>query len=295
MSQARQWTIGVVGASGALGRRIVDYLLSEDNINIVATSREKNRLENFAQFESVQVIEVDLQNSEDAAAKLRSCEVIVFCPILSLSVYTAIALRELGCEARFILLSSNNVDLDSSSDIYAELRACEEYVQSLPQPWALIRPTMIYGELDDGNLGSLIKLAQKSPVLPVLGSGQAFQQPIHYDDLASLIIELLFDLDWERLEVGAAGQDIKTVNEIYADIYDTVGKRGRAISLPSVLCRPILRMFEAIGIKLPVSSAQFDRAELDRLPTWPMLDGWTADIPLREGLAEIARQLQTKH
>lgn len=291
MSASSEWKIGIVGASGELGRRIVDTLAFEPQVQIIATSRDISQLTEFEAFPNVELRQLDLDFAIAAARTLRDCELVIFCPILTLSYHTAAAMREIGSDARFILFSSNNVGLDEEAEIYVELAETEEKVSEMALPWALIRPTMIYGAPDDGNLGRLIRLARSLPLLPMPGRGKGLQQPIHYDDLAALVASLALDMEWRRLEIGAAGPEACSLSELYKKVIRASGRKRGVLPVPVGLLAGPVRLLERMGLSLPVRSAQLQRVDMDKLPSWPRWEGWEPEIDLESGLADIAEQL----
>jgi uncharacterized protein YbjT (DUF2867 family) len=54
--------------------------------------------------------------------------------------------------------------------------------------YTIIRPSMIYGNAQDGNLHHLAKIMNRWPLFPIIGPGQGLMQPIHADDLAQAIL-----------------------------------------------------------------------------------------------------------
>lgn len=59
----------------------------------------------------------------------------------------------------------------------------------------IIRPTMIYGTLKDGNISTFIKWFDKFRVFPIVGNGKALLQPVHRKDLASAYYLIMKNLD----------------------------------------------------------------------------------------------------
>ena len=294
MSSAQLWKVAVIGASGNLGSRIVDQLLDETDIRIVATSRDLSSLSDYADLERVECRELDLEKPERAANTLLDCETVVFCPILTLSADAAKSMRKQSSGARLILFSSNNVGLDEEAPIYEQLRKREDEIRKLTQAWVMIRPTMIYGAENDGNLGRLMRLARRSPVMPLIGSGYARQQPIHYADLADLVVQLIVDVDWFQSEIGAAGPD----NLSLAELYRKVLKAGKSNSwLWRVSATHLLEVFsilKRLGLKPPLSEAQLHRIDMDKLPTWPKYLNWSPGVTIEDGLADLAEQIGVK-
>ena len=277
----------IIGASGALGRAIFDLLRSDAHSrDIVLTSRDPEKLDWAADLTGVELRSLDLDESEKAASVLADCDQIVFCPILSSSGPTARQLRLNGSAAHFVLFSSNNVGIDFDSPVYTALRAEEGAVTSLTGgKLGIIRPCMIYGHLSDGNIGRLIGFAERFRILPLIGTGTARQQPVHYDDLAALTIYVLKNQSEPLLKVGAGGPEIHRMKDIYRMIADEVPGPVLTLAIPNA----VLQLGRKImGQGADLSDAQIRRADADRLQTWPSPEGWHATITMREGIRQIA-------
>lgn len=277
----------IIGVSGALGRAIFDLLLTDANgHDIVLTSRDPSKLEWAEGMAGVEIRTLDLDAPENAAKVLADCEQIVFCPILSSSGPTARQMRANGSSAHLILFSSNNVGIDFESPVYAALRAEEETVSTMSGgKLAIIRPCMIYGNRSDGNIGRLIGLAERFRVLPLMGAGTARQQPVHYDDLASLTIHVLKNQSELLWKVGAGGSEVHQMKEIYRIISEEVSGPVVTVRVPDTILQ-LVRKIRGQGADL--SDAQIRRADADRLQTWPAAEGWQARISMRDGIRQIA-------
>ena len=277
----------IIGASGALGRAIFDLFRTDaDGHDLVLTSRDLSKLNWAEGMTGVEIRTLDLDAPENAASVLADCEQIVFCPILSSSGPTARQLRAKESSAHLILFSSNNVGIDFESPVYAALRAEEEAVSSLPGgKIAIIRPCMIYGNRNDGNIGRLIGFAERFRVLPLIGAGTARQQPVHYDDLAALTVHVLKNQSELMLKVGAGGPDVHKLKDIYRMIADEVSGPVFTVRVPGFVLRLGRKI---IGQGADLSDAQIRRADADRLQTWPAPEGWQARISMRDGIRQIA-------
>lgn len=282
--------IAVVGASGDLGRLILAKLYDVVEIEVSGTSRKPALLSDFLKHEEPPgILELDLEDVSAAAEALQGFDKIIFCPILSLSAPVGLELRKLGSEAQMIFFSSNNVGLDFESPVYEELRQAEAKISEMSGVWSIIRPTMIYGFLGDGNIGRLVQFAMTKSWMPMIGSGNALQQPIHYDDLCDLTVDLVLREDAPPRENGAAGPDCVSLAELYDKIIAAAERNVRCIRPPLGLIKPLLGKNGKIG---PISAAQIRRAEIDKRPTWPLPEGWTAKISLEEGISDLVSQFR---
>lgn len=138
--------------------------------------------------------------------------------------------------------------------------------------WTILRPTMIYGAPDDRNMIRLIGFLDRWPAIPVFGSGEYRQQPVHVDDVAKAVAAALR----EKRTVGKAldipGGTAHTYNEILDLVAAALGKRARKLRFPY---RPSLwafRLYERVCSKPVIRSEQimrlnehkdFDRGEAE--------------------------------
>ena len=133
------------------------------------------------------------------------------------------ALIESGVR-RAVFVSSTSIfsKLSTSSKstrIQAELVIAESGLD-----YTIIRPTMIYGSPRDRNIWRLVNFVNKSPIVPIIGRGDAMQQPVYVDDVAQAIISAAqydlsivqsYDID------GAEANEESFLKCVPAPIYDS--------------------------------------------------------------------------
>lgn len=91
-----------------------------------------------------------------------------------------------------ILQYSSAAVLSVRKDWYAETKLkSEEIVRKSKIKFIALQPSLMYGPLDDKNIGWLINFASKWPVFPIPGSGKYPRQPIYIDDMCKLTINLM--------------------------------------------------------------------------------------------------------
>lgn len=137
-------------------------------------------------------------------------------------------------------------------------RDAEAVVRASGLLTTIVRPTAIFGPASPVQRG-LAALAL-APVVPVVGSGITPLQPVHVDDVARAIADLVDAdrFDGESIDLG--GPESLAVEALLVRMRETAGRgRGPVLHLPAWLVLTPLRVAEAVGLGavLPVSAGQF--------------------------------------
>lgn len=90
---------------------------------------------------------------------------------------------------RVVQISALGADEGARSRFHRTKRAADDYLASLDLDWAVVQPSVVYGE--GGASARLLALLAALPVTPLPGDGRQRVQPIHIDDLTEAIVKLL--------------------------------------------------------------------------------------------------------
>ena len=129
----------------------------------------------------------------------------------------------------------------SSTSIFTNLNAAsksirlkaESAIRSSKLDWTILRPTMIYGKIDDRNMIRLIRWIDKLPFLPIFGKGNYLQQPVHVEDVAWATVEVL-NIEKTKKEIfNIAGQKPLSFKKIIEIVAKFSNKKILIINLPS--------------------------------------------------------------
>lgn len=118
-----------------------------------------------------------------------------------------------------------------------EYRKIDDYVYKLSKNkdiiLTILRPTMIYGNLDDNNVCKFIKMVDKFPIMPVVNGARYQLQPVHYRDLGKAYYQVLMD------EEATANKDFNLsggapiyLRDMLQIIGKNLGKKVKFISVP---------------------------------------------------------------
>ncbi len=110
---------------------------------------------------------------------------------------------------------------------------CERLAAEAGASLTVLRPTMIYGDLDDQNVIKFIRMADRLPVMPVVSGARFMLQPVHREDLAAAYLDVLTHPDETRdKQYVLSGERPILLREMLAGIAGCLGKRIRFLSVP---------------------------------------------------------------
>jgi uncharacterized protein YbjT (DUF2867 family) len=231
----------VTGAFSYTGRFIARKLLDD--------GRRVRTLTNHPQRPGAQELEVDVKPLDftDRPAlvdSLRDAEVLyntywVRFPHGGTGFGDAVAntriLMSAAAEAgvrKVVHISVSNPSPDSHLDYYAGKARTEEIVRGSSLPWAIVRPTLIFGP-GDILINNIAWLLRHMPFFVIPERGLYRVQPVAGEDVAEIASWAAAQAN--NLTVDAAGPDIITYAELVHSVAIAVHRRPRILNLPTGL------------------------------------------------------------
>ncbi|GBD43383.1 hypothetical protein HRbin40_00856 [bacterium HR40] len=253
-------TATVFGASGFIGRHLVKRL-AERGAVIRAVTRDPDRALHLKPLGEVgQIVLLPLAGEPTPAALaplVRGADLVVnLAGILferrpgdfeAVHVRFAGAVAEAAAAAgcrRLVHVSAIGADRLSAS-VYARTKAEGEAAvrTAFPQA-AILRPSIVFGP-EDKFFNRFARMAQLSPVLPIVGGRTRFQ-PVYVGDVADAVIAAAFAEEASAtFELG--GPRIYSFVELVHYVLEVTGRRRLVIDLPL----PVARFVAALAEWLP--------------------------------------------
>lgn len=166
---------------------------------------------------------------------------------------------------RVIFISSTGIFTQLPALTKPRRIAAEHVITNSGLNYTILRPTMVYGGPEDGNIARLLRLCRYCPVTPVFGSGEAKQQPVHVDDLAWAVAEVLSSARAQHRKYNLGGGQVLSYNALVRLSYRALGKRGVLVHLPSKPVAAAVRTAAGLGFRLPLREEQILRLEEDKV------------------------------
>jgi nucleoside-diphosphate-sugar epimerase len=156
--------------------------------------------------------------------------------------------RDAGVK-RFVFLSTTSAGEHALSYYGRSKLAVEQRLD--PERDTILRAGLVLGR-DGGLFRRLARSVERGGIAPLIDGGRQIVQPVHVDDLC-LAVERVIDRDLPGRYVVADPVGVP-LRELLARVAEISGRRIRFVPLPSGPLLALLRVAEALRIRLPVSS-----------------------------------------
>ena len=265
-------TILVTGASGFIGRRVVQALvLKEYNVRaLLHTPDRRSLLPDGVEIAYGDVLDVD--------------SLVDACVGVSVVVHLAAVIRESGrftfqhvnyegtrnllraaviCGiGRFVYASTMGANSDAAIPYLYSRWMAEQEVSLSDVPSVVLRFSAGFGE-GDGFFNLLAAQVKLFPMVPIVGDGQVRFQPIAADDMAMCLgyACVMDHLDGKTLDLG--GPEYYTYDQIVDLVAETLGVRISKVHVPVWLAGVGVAVMETFMPRSPVTREEIRVLRLD--------------------------------
>ncbi|KTD71032.1 oxidoreductase [Legionella steelei] len=149
------------------------------------------------------------------------------------------------------IIQISALGVETSDVVYAQSKkAADDYLQTLPIPSIILRPSLVYGRGSYGGSSLFRGLCGLPWITPVPGHGTQEFQPIHVEDLSKAIIKLMELPSEQNLLLHAVSAKQINLNNILTHMRSWLGfAKSRLCFVPVTL----IRLASFIGDLIPYS------------------------------------------
>lgn len=243
----------VTGASGFLGTAIAAALLAAGHRVVACVHRRAAPLP-----AGVDTVAVDYMRDVAAEAwrpRLAGVDAAINCVGIlrehrhaSFASLHDLAPRALfsACEQtgvrRVIQISALGADAGATGRYHRSKKAADDALRSSALDWTIVQPSLVFGAR--GYSTRLLLALASLPLLPVPGPGDQVVQPVHVDDLATLVLRLVTERGAVRETVAAVGADAVSLGDLLVAYRHALGlAAARTLTIPA----PAMRLAARLG------------------------------------------------
>lgn len=242
--------VAVTGITGKSGRFFLDRLIAEaENLQnyrflLLCRTEPKTLLEKAASAIDVTFVEADLTDQKSIREALGNrVDMVVHIASVLFSCDMVCAALEVGVD-NFILVHTTGI-YSKYKAAGEEYRIIEKRIEEMAQQYrsqgrdvaiTILRPTMIYGDLQDKNLSVFIKMVHKLRLMPVVNGARYDLQPVWCKDLGDAYFEVMRNWDTTKNKeyILSGGAPIQ-LREMFREIACQLGVKNVFVSCPFII------------------------------------------------------------
>lgn len=245
MGEYNKKFLAVTGITGKSGLYFLEAVLRhEDDVmvkwgGIRFISRDEGKAEkvlNKASGAKVPFTKIigDINNYDDSKEFCKGCDTLLHIAGIHFSRVVVKAAVDAGVK-RMILVHTTGIyskykyageEYRQTDDICYKL--CEENGVGL----TILRPTMIYGNLRDGNVSVFIRMVDKLPLMPTVNGARYELQPVWCGDLGKAYYQVLMNENTIGCDYILSGGKPIELRSMFEVIGEQLGKDVKFISCP---------------------------------------------------------------
>ncbi len=146
---------------------------------------------------------------------------------------------------RFIHMSALGTRPDAVARYHRTKWAAEESVRASGLDWTLFRPSLVFGP-GDHFVGLFARISRWSPVLPVMGDGQALLQPVAVDEVARCFVGALTEPRSIGRTFDLCGSERLSFDAVLDAILAATGRHRMKLHIPLPIARLQAAVMEVV-------------------------------------------------
>ena len=229
----------ITGLTGRSGKYFGDLLIREQYPNVIALVRSARKFEALYGDQTVlRCVEGDTQDEALLERVFLENQISTVFHISGIKQTPAIlnaALRA-GCVKRLVLVHTTGIysKFKAASEEYLRIEAeMKEKLCGTDVDVTVLRPTMIYGSLDDHNISVFIRMVDKLRVFPLVKSGRYELQPVNQADLGRAYYQVLMEPEaTANRNYNLSGNDVIYLRDMLAMVSELLGKKTLFVPVP---------------------------------------------------------------
>jgi uncharacterized protein YbjT (DUF2867 family) len=261
--------VTVFGGTGFVGRRVVRRL-SDSAAAVRIASRHPAR----AEGDNLEQIVADTHDERSVDAAVAGADGVVNAIGLyvehggdtfhSVHVEAAARIARVARRAgvkRFVHLSGIGADAASASPYIRSRGEGEAAVQAAFPGAVVIRPAVMFAP-DDAFLTTILGLLRTLPVYPLFGDGRTRLQPVHVDDVAAAIAQVLRQTQRPYPLYELAGPRVYSYGELLRTVARSAGLRPVLVRIPFAFWGAVAGLAEILP-RPPLTRNQVELMQVD--------------------------------
>lgn len=145
---------------------------------------------------------------------------------------------------RVIQMSALGAD-EGASQYHRSKRAADDVLRASTLDWTVVQPSVVFGQR--GASTRLFLHLASLPVIPLVGRGEQYMQPIHIDDLVAIVVRLIERGLAVKQTIAAVGPEAVTMRKMLSVYRKHLGLgKTFMVPIPLALIRQVARLGDVL-------------------------------------------------
>ena len=244
----------VTGATGLVGRQVVERLAEVEGVRVVATTRDPERRSfRHVRIEWVQAFAGDPLSLARAFTR---ADVVVhaaqfpnhpvedpargwsYAEFDGRGTQTAVRVAKTCGVRRFVYLSGAGAGQGRPQPWFQAKERAETALRESGLEFVSLRPSWIYGPRDR-SMNRFVAFCRSLPFVPVIGDGRTPVYPAHVADVARCAVEASLRDDAKALAIEIGGPQRLSMDDVVRTLLRVLGTRRPILHHPASLMKPL--------------------------------------------------------
>jgi nucleoside-diphosphate-sugar epimerase len=159
--------------------------------------------------------------------------------------------------------------------------------------YTILRPTMIYGCMDDRNYSKMLNFIKKRGFFVMFGNGQNLIQPVFIEDVAGAVAAVISDNRTFNKTYTLCGKEPIKYRDMLLTVRSLVKRPFKIIRLPLLASKFLVTVYSKILPKSNLKPDMIERMQVDKAYSYETAqkDFSFSPIPFRQGIEVLIRKM----
>jgi len=249
-----------------VGRSLLERLSADGKVLVTCFVRKESKTDWAIGLRNVSIVYGNLDHIDSLSNYMERSQMVIHIAGIKRALNVMVAMEKTGIKSGIFV---------NTTGVFSEFRvASEEYriiesemierLQNSQIKYAIIRPTMIYGNGRDNNVRKIALYLSKHIFFPIFGDGSALIQPVYYEDVAKALLALLENEQCWGKAYNISGRKPITYKRFIEIIAEAIRRKVKFVKLPLFPIVTSVSLLNKIIPGFPIKSEQILRTVEDR-------------------------------
>jgi nucleoside-diphosphate-sugar epimerase len=169
----------------------------------------------------------------------------------------------------------------------------EDFSRRVGVDYTILRPTMIYGCIDDRNYSKMLNFIKKRGFFVMFGNGENLIQPVFIEDVAGAVAEVISNNNTFNKVYTLCGKEPIKYKDMLATVKSLVKNPFTIIRLPLLASKFLVTVYSKIFPRSNLKPDMIERMQVDKAYSYQAAqkDFGFSPVPFKQGIEVLIRKM----